>query len=774
MNDKLIAVYERQLFEEIGKTISKATEAKLRAALDAIQALLGDEAASPDVTQEAWWPEKTESTIDGAISALEEAMSQNELQSAVQKAIKAKYSNAYHCWIRDIWPDDGYVIYELVPMRRVPVAGGVDYSFEEERAQYYRADFTAKEDGTAEIVGEPTKVNPKTVFVPVKESDDEYELTDEDIEAAAAVLDADGEDLGDEDPVFEEAKGGGAGLANVVKWLRKSGGEHPHGACVAKFKGKVSDPDRFCAAAVDKMKGTTKWRGPDKKMKASDPLAWSEPAAHEFAIDDLAEAIEAFDALDFDDTGTVEQEALGDVVKKVVDRAKKLVRKAKGDTGKKYWKHESAEAPCDDCKANMSAGKIALDETFPFTSGEYLTHPNCHCVVFTIAEDGTESSFKAAGRKIDGSEVGPSGSDSPETLAASGDIGGLVGDLVPLAESAVRKDGTVMLKIIQPGWGSSGYYSEDVLKRDGPKVFKAGLHMYADHPTKTEAKERPERSVLNLAGVLTEDAKWYDNGPNGEGKGLYAHAKPLGVMEGVVETLAPHIGVSWRGYGKQSEGLYEGRKGFGVEQLAVAQSVDWVTKAGAGGKVVQMAESARAGTPLVANGSESETLAESSSGPDNGPGEVAHVSVDEQALKEAQDAISALTSRLDAMAGDNARLTESLALRDGEVFLTNALAKIQLPDVTRTRLHESLKNRVPVVEGKVDIDEFQKLIDAAVLAESNYVAALSGGGRIRGMGETTREVQEADDKALKERAANAFKRLNPSISEGVATRGLVG
>jgi hypothetical protein len=76
----------------------------------------------------------------------------------------------------------------------------------------------------------------------------------------------------------------------------------------------------------------------------------------------------------------------------------------------------------------------------------------------------------------------------------------LTSDLVPLVEASKRKDGTVPLKIIDAGWGSSGYYSADVLKRDGPKVFTSGLHMYLDHPSVTEEADRPERSVKDLAG----------------------------------------------------------------------------------------------------------------------------------------------------------------------------------------------------------------------------------------------------------------------------------
>jgi hypothetical protein len=85
-----------------------------------------------------------------------------------------------------------------------------------------------------------------------------------------------------------------------------------------------------------------------------------------------------------------------------------------------------------------------------------------------------------------------------------------------------------MLKLISEGVGSSGYYSKDVLKRDGPKVFTKGLFNLIDHPTAQQEKDRPEGSVLNVGSTLMEDAKWYDswkdkNGTD-QGAGLYAPA----------------------------------------------------------------------------------------------------------------------------------------------------------------------------------------------------------------------------------------------------------
>ena len=52
--------------------------------------------------------------------------------------------------------------------------------------------------------------------------------------------------------------------------------------------------------------------------------------------------------------------------------------------------------------------------------------------------------------------------------------------VVPLIEGK-GKNSIVPIKIIQPGWGSSGYYPKDVLERDGPNVFTKGTKMYINH-----------------------------------------------------------------------------------------------------------------------------------------------------------------------------------------------------------------------------------------------------------------------------------------------------
>lgn len=164
-------------------------------------------------------------------------------------------------------------------------------------------------------------------------------------------------------------------------------------------------------------------------------------------------------------------------------------------------------------------------------------------------------------------------------------------DLLDLSEAAIRPDGTANIKIISPGWGTSGYYSPDVLEAAGTdRVFPRGTQMFLDHPGSTERHDRPERSVRDLAAVLETDGVWQANHP--DGPGLYAQAKVFETYQPLIKDLAPYIGVSIRAAAEMGTGEAEGRKGRIVERLVEAVSVDFVTKAGRGGAVISVLEAA--------------------------------------------------------------------------------------------------------------------------------------------------------------------------------------
>jgi len=302
----------------------------------------------------------------------------------------------------------------------------------------------------------------------------------------------------------------------------------------------------------------------------------------------------------------------------------------------------------------------------------------------------------------------------------------IMGHIVPLVEKATAPDGTIPIKIMQPGWGTSGYYSPELLERDGPKLFKAGTQMFIDHPTESEERERPERSVRDLAGELVEDAAW--DPVNAFGPGLYSKAKPVGEFAGVLDQLAPHIGLSINARGRAKEGKAEGKEGMIIQEITAARSVDFVTVPGAGGKILELYEAARKGTPRKETSEEGDMP-------------------DEKALKEAQDALVAEKKARGELETENARLKEVIVLGKAKAFVSEKLAEQEIPELTRTRLAESLSKDPPVKDGELDEKAFETKIAEAVKAEVDYLAKLTGSGDIKGLGGS--EPPEGDAEGLK-------------------------
>lgn len=144
--------------------------------------------------------------------------------------------------------------------------------------------------------------------------------------------------------------------------------------------------------------------------------------------------------------------------------------------------------------------------------------------------------------------------------------------------------------LIRAGWGSSGYYSEAVLRRDGPKTWPVGTRMHLDHQTAQEAAERPEGSVMNWASEITSTPVW-----DPKLRGLVAEVQVFPQWRDLLnDEYAPKVGLSIRAMGQAEYGEAEGREGPIITSLDQGLSVDWVTQAGAGGRVLQLIESARA------------------------------------------------------------------------------------------------------------------------------------------------------------------------------------
>jgi hypothetical protein len=139
--------------------------------------------------------------------------------------------------------------------------------------------------------------------------------------------------------------------------------------------------------------------------------------------------------------------------------------------------------------------------------------------------------------------------------------------------------GRYRIRIIAPGRGSTGMYTAPNLA-ESASLFTPGTHMFFDHQTMTEDWERPERSVRDLAGVFESGAEIMPDGS------LEADIKVYPSVNGIIRERWADIGVSINGWSVDEIGP----DGV-VPVLAGIQSVDFVTRAGAKGAVLEVLES---------------------------------------------------------------------------------------------------------------------------------------------------------------------------------------
>lgn len=343
----------------------------------------------------------------------------------------------------------------------------------------------------------------------------------------------------------------------------------------------------------------------------------------------------------------------------------------------------------------------------------YRSDGSLYSVAFTVTSEGLK--FEGTPSKVDPAHESISG-DDVETE-----------ELVPLREAAVGPDGSALLKLISPGQGSSGYYSKEVLQDAAAnRVFPKGLKMFMDHQTEEEERSRPEGSLTNLMGVLEGDAEYQENGP--DGPGLYAPVRVYSDFIKFVNERYKDIGNSIRALGVKVMGQVAGKPTAIIKKLAAAKSVDFVTTAGAGGKLVPLYESFRSGSNRN-DGLESNRNAAKSRN-----------SNEESTMteKEAQE----LRDKLAALEKQNVALREAAVKSTASELLVDRLAAstTKLPDRAKQRIKERLLPRtgiegLPLTEaGVLDEDKFKAQIDAAIKDEDEYLKEAAPSG-IKNMGD---------------------------------------
>jgi len=161
-------------------------------------------------------------------------------------------------------------------------------------------------------------------------------------------------------------------------------------------------------------------------------------------------------------------------------------------------------------------------------------------------------------------------------------------ELVTLQEAVLDPENySVRVRLIRSGWSKNGrYYPDETLKAAAP--MWEGVKAYADHPSRSEAKDRPERSVRDIVGVY-ENVAHENNITDANFRALGEARQWLWPL--IVESVNSGrdlIGLSINALGQTSKGEIDGKKGLVVEAITHANSVDVVTEPAAGGGFEQL------------------------------------------------------------------------------------------------------------------------------------------------------------------------------------------
>src|SRR6185437_15440162 len=333
--------------------------------------------------------------------------------------------------------------------------------------------------------------------------------------------------------------------------------------------------------------------------------------------------------------------------------------------------------------------------------------------------------------------------------------------------------------IIEEGWGSSGYYSGELIGRDIPEIFPAGSKMYLNHPTESQEMERPERDLNDLVGTLATTPRMAGIAAVAEAN-IYEHWRPT------IDAMANDIGLSIRAWGVSEDGSAGGKDGPIIESLVYGESIDYVTDAGAGGKIGRLIESSRNHDPVkklaesiilskdVSDedvkdmikvmeratqeelGGFIERLAKNLPEPiafkesgDPKPTNQGDTMTDEEKrrLEALEESVKTLQAEKDTLttkvteANTRADKAEEANLRAAAGVVVRGVleaenVKDKIPEKMRNRIIErSLSGTLPMTEdNKLNKEKLKESAEKLLEEEIDYIAETSGIGRVRGAG----------------------------------------
>ena len=302
--------------------------------------------------------------------------------------------------------------------------------------------------------------------------------------------------------------------------------------------------------------------------------------------------------------------------------------------------------------------------------------------------------------------------------------------LVKISEAtgsiASGTSGRFRIRIIDEGEGSSGYYPAAAVEAAATdRVFPAGTHIYMDHATKLQRGPNGERSVRDLVGVLESDAVYVP-----EARALDADADIFPAYREMVTEVKDHVGLSVSA-AAQVGPPQPGQRKPTITRIVEAESVDLVVKAGRGGQILQVIESALGGIAEATADTRREQL------------ELVVAAAYEDREKETYAWVRDYdeTARLVYFRAGERLLQQTFDIAEDDLSITLTGEPIEVQQITTYVPVTPTAN--PVEENKTMAEISQDRLDALLAAEKKVTALESANEELTTRAETAETERDA-------------------------------
>ena len=297
-----------------------------------------------------------------------------------------------------------------------------------------------------------------------------------------------------------------------------------------------------------------------------------------------------------------------------------------------------------------------------------------------------------------------------------------IGSFISLKEATIDKvKRSVRVVLIEAGTNplKRRHYPVHTIEEAAP-LFK-GIKMYLNHATKQDELSRPEGDVKNWASTIQES--WHE-----EGKAMAdVHIHDNWLWESMQDPVfRGNIGLSINSKGMGYIGKIDSVDMQIIEKIVAPKSVDWVTEAGARGRVVQLLESRKEDIAMLDTLNMQELK-------DARPDLVAAIIKENGGNTDEKVDKATVETQIKESKEEVTKLQNDLKLRDQRDAVTAQLKESKLPVAAQARV--SAKYKDTLIE-----KELKEAVEADIKAEISYLGQFDTTGKIKGLGEGKEEI----------------------------------